>query len=104
MSDCEEISDVEEEFLLPTQLPTKVRGAVSVPLKVSVVEYFFLVTFNWDLMVGEPFQLNVLEVISDFPEAWIKGPLSKINRQQKVSIKAFGGGQYSLFCKVQKGT
>ena len=55
-------------------------------------------------MVGNPFQMNVCEAINDFPVEWIKGPLKKAYRLKKLPINAFGGGQYSLFCKVQKGT
>lgn len=100
------MSDSDEDFFVSTQLPTKKKESVSVftaPYKQSVVEYFFLVTFNWDLMVANPFQLNVCEKIIEFPEAWIKGPLNKENRLLKQPINALGGGQHSLFCKVQKG-
>lgn len=104
------MSDSDEEFFLPTQLPPQVprnrlNEGVSVEkvVKKSVVEYFFLVVFNWNLMVGNPFELHVWEVIPDFPEEWILGPLTYDNRLQKLPINAFGGSQYSLFCKVEKG-
>ena len=99
------MSDSEEDFFMATQLPScfdRKSSEVS-DRKVSVVEYFFLVTFNWDLMVGSPFEMNVYEGIKDFPEHWIKGPLSASNRQVKFPVLALGGGVFSLFCKVQKG-
>lgn len=96
--------DSETEFFTQNQIPSKASVSdISRADKVSVVEYFFLVTFNWDLMVGNPFEINVAEVVNDFPESWIKGPLTRMNRQRKITVIAFGGGQYSLFCKVQKG-
>lgn len=94
-------SDAETDLFIDTQPP--VNEDVSVLVKRSVVEYFFLVTYNWNLLVGSPFEVNVREVINDFPEDWIKGPLTQSNRQEKVPIRAFGGGSYSLFCKVEKG-
>lgn len=100
------MSDSEEDFFLATQLPPKSRKkrvVSDISSKLSVVEYFFLVTFNWDLMVGNPFQINVREVLTEFPDEWIKGALVKSNRVEKIKINSFGGGQYSLFCKVEKG-
>ena len=107
------MSDSDEEFFFNSQLPetqlcTDERKSKDVSLgsdsfKVSLVEYFFLVTFNWDLLAGHPFQMSVLEVLTDFPEEWIKGPLKNPFRLQKRRVMALGGGQYSLFCKVQKG-
>lgn len=99
------VSDSEEDFFLPTQLSPPKKGVSdsTVGAKVSVVEYFFLVTFDWNLMEGNPFQMSVLEVIKDFPEEWIRGPLTKNCRLEKVAISVFGGGNYSLFCKVEKG-
>lgn len=96
------MSDSEEEFFASTQLPQSKSPVVSGSQKLSVVEYFFLVTFNWDLMIGSPFQINVLEVLREFPEDWITGPLTRNNRLVKKKLKALGG-QFSLFCKVQKG-
>ena len=96
------MSDSDEDFFQATQLPP--RTNVSVSCKVSVVEYFFLVTFDWNLLIGNPFEIYVLEAIKEFPEDWIKGPLTKENRLQKQAISACGGGKYSLFCKVEKGS
>lgn len=115
LNDCSQhlnMSDSEEEFFLATQMPqsgnsrpdgAKVKEKVVSDGSLSVVDYFFLVTFNWDLMVGDPFKMTVLEVIKDFPEDWITGPLNESSRKMKFPVKAFDGGEFSLFCKVQKG-
>lgn len=92
----------EEEFFQATQLPEKKTTDVSD--RKSVVEYFFIVSFNWDLMVGSPFEINVLEVLKDIPENWIYGPLSKDDRKSKIPLKALGSGDYSVFCKIEKGS
>lgn len=97
------MADSDEDFFLDTQLPPKLVSDSSDVSKVSVVEYFFAVTFNWNLFVGHPFQMNVLEKITDFPDHWIKGPLRNAHRLEKLPVRAFGGGQFSLFCKVEKG-
>lgn len=100
-------SDSDEDIFLATQFSPKVTYLKSVSevsaVKMSVVDYFFLVVFDWNLMVGNPFQMYVWESIKDFPEEWIKGTLTMINRQKKIAIASFGGGNYSLFCKVEKG-
>lgn len=98
-------SDSDIEFFASTQrsLQSKNSNVSNKSSSGSVVEYFFLVTFNWDLMVGLPFEINVIEQINDFPSEWIKGHLSNEYRQEKRPIAAFGGGNYSLFCKVEKG-
>lgn len=100
MSDSEE-----EEFFQATQLPGKNDSVVSdsAAIKLSVVEYFFIITFNWDLMIASPFEISVCESIKDFPQEWLKGPLNKKSRKQKIMISVLGGGSYSLFCKVEKG-
>lgn len=101
------MSDSDEDFFFATQLPSKKRERVSddrPELSQSVVEYFFLITFNWNLMVDCPFELNVREKIKDFPNSWIKGSLSNDKRIKKIRISALGGGEYSLFCKVDKGS
>lgn len=98
------MSDSEEDFFVQTQLPPKVIEKEEVSeYQRSLVEYFFLVTFNWDLMVPSPFQMTVCESIDVFPDHWIKGHLSEKYRQEKVKIEALGEGYFSLFCKVQKG-
>ena len=95
----------EEEFFQATQMPEK-KSQVSATEggKMSVVEYFFLVTFNWDLMVGSPFEMYVCEKIKEFPEEWIKNRLTDYKRQIRIRVSALGGGEFSLFCKVEKGT
>ena len=73
LNDCSQhlnMSDSEEEFFLATQMPqsgnsrpdgAKVKEKVVSDGSLSVVDYFFIVTFNWDLMVGDPFKMTVLE-------------------------------------------
>lgn len=102
MSDSESEADF---FLEQTQVPNEVSFPIG-GYKLSVVEYFFLVIFNWDLMVGAPFEMLVREAftVNDFPEEWIDGHLSEVNRKEKRQLSMFGEGKYSLFCKVQKGT
>lgn len=96
------MSDSEEDFFA-SQMPQK-REEKAVSAKKSVVEYFFLVIFDWNLMAGSPFQMHVWETMKDFPEGWIKGPLSRVNRKAKIQVSGLGGENYSLFCKVEKGT
>lgn len=54
-------------------------------------------------MNGLPFEILVCEVINDFPEEWIQGPLTNCNRKIRVPMSAFEGRDYSLFCKIEKG-
>lgn len=95
------MSDSDEDFFLPSQ---KMKQIDLVSAKrVSAVKYFFVVSFNWNLMVANPFEIHVLESIRDFPDEWITGPLTTENRLRKVTINVLEG-QYSLFCKVEKGS
>lgn len=95
-------SEDETEFFVKSQINSQVSSSQ----KASVVKYFFVITFNWDLMVGTPFESNVCELFKneDFPEEWITGPLSQCNRKEKRRVISLDGGVYSLFCKVEKGT
>lgn len=103
------MSESDEELFYATQLPQVEKNPSVSDMeppcrKLSVVDYFFVVTFSWDLMTGSPFEMNVLEVVKAFPDEWISGPLSKSNRLLRLKVSALGINDYSLFCKVQKGS
>ena len=105
-NDSHEAKDSLEE----TQLPTPLEAQALPPpdgkegVGTSVVEYFFLILFNWDVDDRNPFSCFVWSLFddNDITHGWITGPLYDSYRMMEISPSCLNG-KYSLFCKVEKG-
>ena len=65
----------------------------------------WLVVFHWDVEDSEPFSLHVRNIFTDeeVPESWYAFMLKDDYRKKKIFLHALEG-EYSVFCKVEKGT
>ena len=70
----------------------------------SEVEYLWIIAFHWDIGETSPFSLqpicNFTE--SEVPSTWYSFKLRDDLRLKKIDVRALSG-QYSIFCKVEKG-
>ena len=79
----------------------------SVPGKTvsSRVEYFWLVYFSWDVNEPKPFNIAALHTLKDeIPDNWIGSALPDNIRMQKRLVPCLGGGFFSIYCKIAKGS
>ena len=86
-----------------THPPKEAPVPTSQPLP-SDVEYHWAVMFHFDIGNKEPFSMFLRSTFSekDIPSAWFRYKLSNERRLMKNYIHALNGN-YSVFCKVEKG-
>ena len=70
----------------------------------SEVEYHWAVLFNFDIGNIEPFSMFLRSTFkeSEIPSRWFEYRLADDVRMKKLHIPTLNG-QYSFFCKVEKG-
>ena len=110
MADGEGTGDLvimEEDDDIITQTQTQVSTKGNSTLKMSRLEYFWVIIFQWDLDVVNPFQMYVKQVLKDagFPNSWLEGGLNDNCRKMKLKLKLKSqeAEKYSLYCKLEKG-
>ena len=73
--------------------------------KTSVVDYKWVITFNWDLDEENPFEIYQRNSFSakEIPNDWYHKALNDTCRHQKLQLTGLRGQHYSVFCKIEKG-
>ena len=101
MSSCHEDQE-DEDVVMATQTQSFTDDPST---QSSRLEYWWLILFQWNINVENPFQIFVKHSLknSGIPISWIEGSLSKSVRRKQIKISVLGGSKYSLFCKVEKG-
>lgn len=90
------ILDDDDELITQTQTQS------SNSLKMSRLEYFWIIVFQWDLELPTPFQMYTKRD-GGFPTTWLEGALNENMRKMKLRLKSLPGEKYSLYCKIEKG-
>lgn len=99
----------DEDFFGPSQ--KEIRNSTEVPRfisksqpKPSDVVYMWVVVFHWDIGNKDPFSLQCRSAFSaaDIPETWYSFKLRNDLRKNKIRLDVLNG-EYSVFCKVEKG-
>lgn len=102
------MSNSDEDMFL-SQKETRISTEVEVHMPKSQpqrsdVEYLWVVAFHWDIGDGNPFTLqpicNFTE--SEVPSTWYAFKLRDDLRKKKINVRMLSG-EYSIFCKVEKG-
>lgn len=72
----------------------------------SVFNYNKVLLFNYDVQCRRPFRSYFRNQFSgkDINPNWFTGPLTPSNRQEVLSLRPLGGGNYSVFAKIEIGT
>ena len=70
----------------------------------SNVEYFWNICFHWDIGNKNPFSLQPISNFTEkeVPPTWYLFKLRDDLRLKKVYVRMLNG-EYSIFCKVEKG-
>ena len=89
----------DDEFISQTQT----QGA-EIGTRQSRLEYWWLITFQWDINVEEPFKMYVRSIFKNrIPISWYQGGLNLNCRQIPLNLPGLPGKSYSIFAKVEKG-
>lgn len=90
--------DSDEEFFYASQIKGK-------PASLSQINYFFVVVFELNVNLKNPFQCYPLENFcdDDIPSSWIRGSLEPKYRVEDRVFNCFPGKKFNVFCKVEKG-
>lgn len=75
----------------------------SLPAKVTYT-YLWVILFDWDEDVEEPFDLYQVGLFptSELKPKWISGDMDIESRQKKLRFSTHPGKFFSLFAKVEK--
>ena len=103
MSDEDMFQQSQPDFRLPPSPPNVNVVSRSQP-QPSDVLYHWVIMFHWDINNKFPFSMFVRSTFpdSEIPDSWYTFRLSEEYRLQKKYLRTLNG-QYSVFCKVEKG-
>ena len=89
----------------PDSVPDSAQNSGQKNTGESVIEYFFVVVFEINVDLRNPFQCYVLEIFQedDIPSSWITGPLEAKFRVIEREFNCLRGRKFNVFCKIEKG-
>ena len=73
--------------------------------KKSIFTYHRVILFNYDVQCRLPFASYNRNLFSeeDIDPTWFTGPLTPRNRKKVMPMRSLGGGQFSVFAKIEIG-